>query len=368
MQRWDIFCAVVDNFGDIGTCWRLAQQLVHEHKLSVGLWVDNLQSFARLCSSVSPHLDQQVIGKVEICKWSPDFPAVDVADVVIEAFACDIPTSYIAAMAQKPVPPVWINLEYLSAENWVEDCHLLTSPHSNWPLTKTFFFPGFTSKTGGLIKEHGLLQTRAAFGPSAADAFWHRLNLPKPTADELRISLFCYDNPRLQILLKELAASPFPVRVLTFPGPATEQVSVWYGEPLKSGTQLTRGALTVQALPFLSQTDFDQILWACDLNFVRGEDSFVRAQWAQQPFVWQPYPQADDAHLTKLDAFLALFSEDESVRRFWHAWNGRGSLVDTWPDFLAKQALFGQRCKDWAAQLDRLGDLANNLVSAVHGA
>ena len=37
---------------------------------------------------------------------------------------------------------------------------------------------------------------------------------------------------------------------------------------------------------------------------VRGEDSFVRAQWAALPFVWQAYPQADAAHLTKVAAFL----------------------------------------------------------------
>ena len=45
---WDIFCTVVDNYGDIGVCWRLARQLAAEHGFAVRLWVDDLASFARL--------------------------------------------------------------------------------------------------------------------------------------------------------------------------------------------------------------------------------------------------------------------------------------------------------------------------------
>ncbi|HET9045379.1 MAG TPA: elongation factor P maturation arginine rhamnosyltransferase EarP, partial [Casimicrobiaceae bacterium] len=41
-QRWDVFCKVVDNFGDAGVCWRLARQLVAEHDLAVTLWIDVL--------------------------------------------------------------------------------------------------------------------------------------------------------------------------------------------------------------------------------------------------------------------------------------------------------------------------------------
>ena len=64
------------------------------------------------------------------------------------------------------------------------------------------------------------------------------------------------------------------------------------------------------------------MLWACDLNLVRGEDSLVRALWAGQPFVWHIYPQHDNAHHAKLDAFLDWLDAPESLRRFHHAWNG----------------------------------------------
>ena len=152
MWRWDIFCTVVDNYGDVGTCWRLARQLAGEHGAEVRLWVDQLHCLSQLCPAVSTSADQQHVGRIEIRRWRSDFPQVEAADVVIEAFACELPERYIAAMVRRTVAPVWINLEYLSAEAWVEGCHRRASLRTKWPLTKYFFFPGFTPRTGGLLR------------------------------------------------------------------------------------------------------------------------------------------------------------------------------------------------------------------------
>ncbi len=370
MRRWDIFCTVVDNFGDIGVCWRLAQQLANEHAANVRLWVDRLDSFASLCPTISTDAAEQRVGPITIRHWMSDFPDVELADVVIEAFACELPANYIAAMVQRPVAPVWINLEYLSAEDWVEGCHLLPSPHPQWPLTKHFFFPGFTSKTGGLLRERNLLADRAAFDAAAEAAFWISLNVPPRTDDELRVSLFCYDNAALAELLQCWADGSVAVRVLAAHGSATEQIADWSGSELSPGSTLRRGALTVQALPFLPQPTYDRLLWACDINFVRGEDSFVRAQWAQRPFVWQIYPQSEQTHLVKLEAFLARYlvgsNEAVPVRSCWQSWNGGGGMPAAWMNFVAHRQGIQRHGNDWARQLDRLGDLANNLVRFVH--
>ena len=104
---------------------------------------------------------------------------------MIEAFACELPESYIAAMAQRTVPPVWIDLEYLSAEAWVEGCHRLPSLRARWPLDKYFFFPGFTPQTGGLLREHNLLADRAAFDAAAEAEFWHSLGVPARSASRI---------------------------------------------------------------------------------------------------------------------------------------------------------------------------------------
>ena len=369
MRRWDIFCKVVDNFGDIGTCWRLARQLANEHEADVRLWVDQLTTFAMICPAVSPDTDSQRIDGIEICRWRPDFPSVEPADVVIEAFACDLPESYIAAMARKAVAPAWLNLEYLSAEAWVEGCHRLPSLRTQGPLTKHFFFPGFTPQTGGLLREHDLFDKRAAFDSAAEAEFWRSLGIPARTEQELRVSMFCYDNASLPDLLQCWAEGSDAVTVLATPGPATAQIAAWFGKPFLPSPPLRLSSLTAYALPFLSQSSYDRLLWACDVNFVRGEDSFVRAQWAGRPFVWHIYPQTEDAHLTKLDAFLSLylhrFETPNTVRGLWHSWNGGEPIATTWADFAANRNAIERHCKCWAAALDQTGNLAHNLVCFV---
>src|SRR3990167_4247188 len=118
MRSWDIFCTVIDNYGDIGVCWRLARQLAAEHGLAVRLWVEDLNSLQPLSPEVDPLREAQSCRGVEVRRWPADFPATYPADVVIETFACELPERYQAAMAQREQKPVWINLEYLSAASW----------------------------------------------------------------------------------------------------------------------------------------------------------------------------------------------------------------------------------------------------------
>ena len=138
---WDIFCRVVDNFGDIGVCWRLARQLTAEHGIAVRLWVDDLDSFARLCPAIKNSEASQVVTGVTVCSWREPFPDVVPGTVVIEAFGCEIPASFKTAMAAKLPAPVWINLEHLSAEDWVTGTHGLPSPQAL--MNKYFFLSRF---------------------------------------------------------------------------------------------------------------------------------------------------------------------------------------------------------------------------------
>ena len=137
-RTWDIFCSVVDNYGDVGVCWRLARQLSLELHQSVRLWVDSLERFHAICQAVDPTLVAQDIDGVNVMQWSMIFPAVVPADIVIEGFGAQLPANYVDAMAARSPHPVWINLEYLSAEGWVEGCHGLPSPQPRLPLVKYF--------------------------------------------------------------------------------------------------------------------------------------------------------------------------------------------------------------------------------------
>ena len=373
MGRWDIFCTVVDNYGDIGVSWRLARQLAAERGLRVRLWVDDLASFRKICPDIVPGLESQHSHGVEVRWWREPFPAVEPADVVVEAFACNPPANYVAAMVARQPQPVWINLEFLSAENWVRGCHGLPSPHPSLPLMKYFFFPGFVAGTGGLLAEQGLVEARERFQRSAVEQarFWLDLGLTAPRTGELQVSLFCYPHDGISALLRAWAAEPAPVRCLVPEGTATEALSAFFGaESLAPGAILRKAGLEVRIFPFLDQDQYDRLLWACDFNLVRGEDSFVRGQWAARPLLWQIYPQQEGAHWPKLEAFLGLYCAGlppqtaVAVRRLWQAWNkGDAAEVETaWPGYWENRIELQAHAQRWAGQLAVTGNLANNLA------
>lgn len=333
-MRWDLFCRVIDNYGDIGVCWRLAADLGGRGHL-VRLWVDDPSALAWMAPQGTPG--------VEVLRWGHEGPELPPGDVVIEAFGCELPAAFVERMAQRP--PVWINLEYLSAEDYVERSHGLPSPQRNG-LTKWFFYPGFTPRTGGLLREPGLMAERAGFDRQA----WLQAQGLAWQPGERVASLFCYDNPAMPQLLQTLSAAP--TLLLLAPGPAQRQAL-----PLLDGHGRL-GALRTLPLPWLPQRGFDRLLWSCDLNFVRGEDSFVRAQWAGAPFVWQIYPQHDGVHAAKLDAFLARFGATQGVRALWHAWNGLG----LWPDALPPRDEWAAACLAWRETLLAQEDLTTQLL------
>lgn len=349
----DLFCRVVDNLGDAGVCWRLARQLAKEHGWAVRLWIDDPVPLADLRPGIDPERDVQQVDGVEIRHWPADFSGVHPGQVVIESFACELPAAFVEAMASQPKAPVWINLEYLSAEDWVAGCHGLPSPHPTLPLLKHFFFPGFAPGTGGLIRAR---------------------DLPDPPlrniGAELVVSLFCYDNPALPALLQAWAEGDEPVSCRVAEGAARQQVQHWLGRNFPVNATVRRGSLELIAEPFVAQTEYDRRLVDSDLNFVRGEDSFVRAQWAQRPFVWQAYPQEDGAHFVKLEAFLTRYTTGlngdpqtrNALTNFWMAWNGRGGIGETWPAFrgvLPRLTFHGPR---WAKEIAKPGNLEQNLV------
>lgn len=373
-QYWDIFCAVVDNFGDIGICWRLSRQLVAEHGIAVRLWVDDLHSFQRLCSAVDLLQARQQIEGVEIWHWQSavNWSQIPPAAVVIEALACTIPAAYQQQMAAMPDKPVWLNLEYLSAESWVEDCHTMASPQPMLALTKYFFFPGFTAQTGGLLRESALLSRLDAFvqDRQAQQHFWRQLGLADAHLFQRRISLFAYSHQQLASLLSCWQGANSTTLCVIPTGPLVEQVLQLLPE-LSLDRSTTFGALTIKILPFLPQPDYDLLLSACDINFVRGEDSIVRAQWAAKPFIWQIYRQEEQAHLQKLQAFLQRYTAGwpqaltNAIVNFHHVWNTEQPLQATWQEL--EQVLVELPAKNllWRNKLESHGDLASNLVRFV---
>lgn len=399
LQSVHVFCEVIDNFGDAGVCWRLSRALAAQG-LAVTLWIDDLQRLQRLRPALDPALadrDQSIDGFC-VRRWRPGAGqgaaalsgsaanAGEPADLVVAAFGCRLPDAYLAAMAARPVPPVWINLEYLSAEDWVAGSHGLPSPHPRLKLTEYFYFPGFGAGTGGLLKEAGYELARLAFGATERRAFLAGLGIGTgmdiaPGKDmapgmgtgvgkdarragegvdaQPLLSLFCYPSAGIEALFAQLAHGP-AVRCLVPEGVT----------PLapRAGQMKVQGALTLHGLPFLEPDDYDRLLWSCDLNFVRGEDSAVRGQWARRPLMWQLYPQDDAAHRVKLDAFLALYTVGmapelaAAYTQAMHAWNGDPAVSMDWPALLEALPALRAHAECWAGQLSSQRELARSLV------
>jgi uncharacterized repeat protein (TIGR03837 family) len=366
---WDIFCRVIDNFGDIGVSWRLCADLSARGH-SVRLWVDDGSALQWM----APGALQGQWQNIRVLSWeqsglSETLHTLPLADVWIESFGCDIPEPFVAHYAQhmqpmQPMQPVWLNLEYLSAETYVERCHALPSPVLRGPAqgwSKSFFYPGFTEKTGGLLREPALASAWQTPDAAKRSAFFAQCGVA--WRGEHAVSLFCYEPPLLQCLLAQLAAAPTPALILVTAGRASSAVQALLG----AQTQI--GQLQVCYLPWLTQCDYDRLLESCDLNFVRGEDSVLRALWAGQPFVWHIYPQHDQAHAAKLEAFMDCLQLGAPIRSLHRAWNGLLPVAEKVP---ALAALQPQALADWQsdvltarARLFKMEDLCSQLVQFV---
>ena len=430
----DIFCRVIDNYGDIGVCWRLAcnlLQTIHtypdlallklitevasQHQLTssqalaysssenkiasakqerqpskslplIRLWVDDLKSFQRILPLVDAQLsiqtlginhnnqvaESQIIGFIQIHAWqvnlsnegvlmsahlsSSDEPAshhypsrndissiphqplstITPAPISIEAFACELDPNYIASMPGHT--KYWFNLEYLSAEDWVDSFHAQASLQNNG-VAKYFFFPGFTQGTGGLLRETDLINRLDDFlhNPQA-QADWLNQYMGEDVCqawqDGTRLmSFFSYPHAPIESLFKALLASEDRYILLMPHGVVPEAEDMLaallkhqspYSYPLTSQTKEILKAtdkIRIHRFEFIEQYQFDYLLSLCDINFVRGEDSFVRAIWAAKPFVWHIYPQEEQAHLDKLCAWLDSYSMPNAYRELLVAWN-----------------------------------------------
>ena len=395
--RLAIFCRVVDNYGDAGVCWRLARQLAMEHRMQVALWIDRPQTLAAIAPVRGPGLADGVAVRA----WD-DAAGLDVDEhVVVSAFGCELPPQVRRRLAA-PAAPLWVNLEYLSAEEWVEGCHGLASTKPADGAIEHFFYPGFGETTGGLLREAGLLADRDAFLARGGPQRWLAERGIAPAPGARTASLFCYPDAPVDAWLGLLAAGSTPWHVLVPAGVAEPAVCAFLGGPLAAGGTARRGTLTLQRFDLLAQPEYDRLLWSCDLNFVRGEDSWVRAHWAGRPFVWQPYPQEAQTRRIKLDAFLERFAQQagtiDEAAELMRAWcpgspddlearaggarsGGARSGVarpdggappvpapappigSAWPRFEAALPRLAEAYRRWAGHLAAQGDLATRLLA-----
>ncbi len=355
-MQWDIFCKVIDNFGDVGVCWRLVSGLAARGH-TCRLWIDDASALRWM----APHVNADGSGNsgVVVLPWPtsdggwPDL--YEPGDVIVEAFGCELPDAFVTRM-QRPTPPAWINLEYFSAEPYVERSHGLPSPVMYGPgkgLRKHFFFPGVNARTGGLMKPISP-PSLALEAIDANDSAQRQAVLASHKvaweAGERVVNVFCYDHAPLQAWLDALHhTASSTCHVLLMPGAAQTLGGTWRAPAHASGESTH---LRLHAIPAMSQPQFDALLTVADLNIVRGEDSAVSALWAGQPHLWHIYHQDDGAHSPKLEAFMDHWMRAwpaplrANVQQLWRAFNGLAAV-----DQLQHMATLWQNA-NWAAWQD----------------
>ena len=385
--KWDIFCNVVDNFGDIGVCWRLACNLAARGK-TVRLWTNDASPLAWMAPDGQANIEviecENGIPKDAGTAYKARLDALP--DVLVDTFDCEFAINLIAAQAintpasginsttLEHIRPVWLNLEYLTAESFAERAHTLPYVHRSGAAqgwTQRYFYPGFNDKMGGLLREVDLFERQKAFDKTAwlaglkfeVSDYSHSKSI-KPTLLSSRlISLFCYEPAALESLIDQLSNSETPTCLLVTAGRATHAVrTVLEGKKRLEPAYLLPKQLSILYLPQLTQTDYDHLLWCCDLNFVRGEDSLVRAIWATKPFIWQIYPQHDGAHLAKLGAFLAMMEAPASLKIAHQVWNSSANEA-TFPDL--ELGIWAKSAQNLSTKLRLQVDLASSLIAFV---
>ena len=374
-SNWNIFCSVVDNFGDIGVCWRLACNLAARGK-RVRLWVDDVSPLAWMAPSGNANVE--VIDCKNGIPKDTNFANIALGDVLVDTFGCEFAINLLATKSINTpatdelmpknalIQPIWLNLEYLTAESFAERNHALPYVHHSGAAqgwTQRYFYPGFNERTGGLLRESDLFERQQAFDRATWLNRFLTLNQLSFNETTTYISLFCYEPSALEILIDQLVESQTPTCLLVTAGRATVAIkAVLEHKKRLQPAYLLPEVLSIAYLPQLTQTDFDHLLWSCDLNFVRGEDSLVRAIWAAKPFIWQIYPQHDDAHLAKLDAFLTMMEAPASLKTAHHIWNA-ASKDARFPDL--ELTIWAQSAQNLSAKLRLQTDLASSLIAFV---
>lgn len=247
-------------------------------------------------------------------------------------------------------------------------CHSLAT--SEFRISENMFLPRFCGRHRRINSGKNYPSQQDAF---QRQAFLQRLDIPTNCPGSIYISLFCYDQAPIENLIKYLAESTVPILLIVPDGKIAQRITQLLDySHYEVGLQMQLQRLTIFIIPFLDQTDYDRLLCICDINFVRGEDSFVRAQYATNSFIWNTYPQTDQAHWQKLDAFLDLytltmpFDMKNSVQQLWYYWNGRGEIDGkVLLHFFSLTESFKKYNKSWFEQLAKQQHLTSNLVQFV---
>lgn len=305
LKTVDIFCNIIDNYGDIGVSYRLAREFKSYFKdIKIRLILNTLKELNEIDKNyIDSNISFMTFNDITTDKFSYT------ADLIIESFACDIPQNYLEKAYYNS--KLLINLEYLSFEDWTSDFHLMSSLLPKGKLKKIFFMPGISKNSGGLLIDSDFLNTINKVEKNKK-YYLDKFNIKSDY--DLIGTIFSYEKDFSNLLnyLKILDK-----KILLFILSEKTQnnfLNYFENNDFYDKIQLVKSK-------FLNYREYEELIALADFNFVRGEDSFVRALLIGKPFLWHIYKQDDDVHMKKLDAFLEKYTEDENLKKIFRTYN-----------------------------------------------
>lgn len=323
LKNIDIFCEIIDNYGDIGVVYRLAHELyeTYDKKIKIRVFLNRIDEFLAINKKAKKLEIQEITGisyitfdylEKNIDKFKP-------SSVIIEAFGCNISNIYMEKAYFES--DLLINLEYLSAEDWIEDFHLMSSPIGKGKLKKIFFMPGFTQKSGGIIIDDDYIK-RIENVKNNYDFYKNKYLSDIDTTNKLVGTIFSYEK-NFENLLKNLEELDKNIVLLAMGSKTQESIKKILKKNQKNiievfGNTWKYGKIDIVMYDFLNQEEYEELINLVDFNFVRGEDSFIRAVLTGKPYIWHIYCQDEYTHLEKLDSFLdkyeRIVKNDENIK------------------------------------------------------
>lgn len=300
-----VLCKVVDNFGDIGVVFRLCRALSELKKnLEIRLVVSNLDSFAKISKGIDSTKTFQEFRGWKVFDWNDNALckkefSKNPPEFILECFQCGRP-EWLEELLFSPqfnLNVQIVNVEYLTAESWADDFHLLKSGTRSAKIKKINFMPGFTKKTGGLILDKNFMccLSEKKFALNLVKQNLDKKILSEDFSDSFKILIFSYPK-NFDFLASAIKEFSFFKKIIVFvaSGAGADSAKI----------SLKKFKVDFVCLPFMQQEVWDAFLSLMDFSFVRGEDSFSRCCLLGNPFIWNIYPQEEEFHIIKLNAFL----------------------------------------------------------------
>ena len=328
----DIHARRIDNYGDAGWSWRLAREFAYRKTATtVRFFFDDLELLSRMEPSLSPELTHQRVEGVEVYDinrlTAEEAASIQHPDLLLEIFGTTPPERLYPSLLLPA--KLRIQMEYLSAESWTVESHLLPSP-LGWGPPRHFYFSGFSPESGGILLDSRFdkdAREVKADSEGTLTRFLQPFGLASPPGgDPLKVFFFPYRG-RYTGLIEALKRYRRPVLLFLLGKESRLSLEEQFGSPLLPGQSRQHGSLTLLPFPFLPLREFDRLMALSDLLFVRGEDSLARAVQLGKPFLWQAYRQENDYQLVKVEAFLKHWSSLvppgalESFLTLWYHYN-----------------------------------------------